>query len=460
LFKLQRSFKYNNGGGITMSKNLAVNNGNKAVSTENKTRWPVITEEDKQAVMKVLNSGNLWGPYAENCKGLEAEFAAYVGTQYCIAFNSGTAALHAAVRAAGVGPGDEVITSAYSFMASAVAVLHSNGIPIFVDIDPKTHNIDPRKIEEKITKRTKAIIPVHIEGVPADIDPIMKIAGKHGLVVIEDAAEAHGTKYKGKNIGTIGDMAIFSLNSTKNLPGGEGGLLVTDSAEYRGKANMVRMFGEYMEEGEGRSYVAYTLGWNYRTQEMPAAFARSQLRRLDENNENSRRNGDYLSKELAKIKGLEPPFVPEHSLTNYYKYRLRLKPKELGLNIVPEEFRDKLLIAIREEGVDVAIWQTKPLVSNPLFQIKDGYGSGCPWSCPFYKGDVIYSEDQYPATIDLLKNSIIVGSEEYPLFPQEFSLMEQYVEAFRKVFDNIEEVLDIDVPKFKRSGGSGRAEEL
>ena len=137
-----------------------------------------------------------------------------------------------------------------------------------------------------------------------------------------------------------------------------------------------------------------------------------------------------------------------------------MKPKDLGLDIDPEEFRDKLLIALREEGVDVAIWQTKPLVSNPLFQIKDGYGSGCPWSCPFYKGDVIYSEAQYPVTNDLLKNSIIVGSEEYPLFPQKMILMEQYVEAFRKVFDNIDEVLKIDVSKFKRLGGSGRAEEL
>jgi len=443
-----------------MSKKLAVNDGKPTVSIDHKTRWPVITEEDKQAVMEVLNSGNLWGPYAANCKGLEAEFAAYLETKYCIAFNSGTAALHAAVRAAGVGPGDEVITSAYSFLASAVAVLHSNGIPVFVDIDPKTHNIDPSKIEEKITENTKAIIPVHIEGIPADLDEIMRIAKKHDLVVIEDAAEAHGTKYKGRNVGTIGNMAIFSLNSTKNLPGGEGGLLVTNSAEYRGRANMVRMFGEYMEEGEGRSYVAYTLGWNYRTQEMPAAFARSQLRRLDENNENSRKNGDYLSKELAKIRGLEPPLVPDHSIPNYYKYRLRLKPKDLGLDIDPEEFRDKLLIALREEGVDVAIWQTKPLVSNPLFQIKDGYGSGCPWSCPFYKGDVIYSEAQYPVTNDLLKNSIIVGSEEYPLFPQKMILMEQYVEAFRKVFDNIDEVLKIDVSKFKRLGGSGRAEEL
>ena len=442
-----------------MSQQLAINNGSRTVHEEIKIRWPVITEEDKKAVMGVLDSGELWGPYGPNCRGLEEEFAAYVGAKYCVAFNSGTAALHAAVWAAGVGPGDEVITSVYSFLASAVSVLHGNGIPVFVDIDPKTHNIDPSKIEEKITDKTKAIIPVHIEGIPADMDEIMAIAKKHNLVVIEDAAEAHGTKYKGREVGAIGDMAIFSLNSTKNLPGGEGGWFVTNNAEYRGRANMVRMFGEYMTEGEGRSYVAYTLGWNYRTQEMPAAFARSQLRRLNAYNDNSRINGDYLSEELAGIKGLEPPTIPDDHVSNYYKYRLRLHPEELGLDMKGTEFRDKLYLALRAEGADVTIWQRKPLVSNPLFQEKDGYGRGCPWSCPFYNKDIVYREEDYPATIELLDNSIIVGTEQYPLFPQKKELMEQYVKAFRKVFNNLDEVLKIDPAQHKSKAVSGRAEE-
>jgi dTDP-4-amino-4,6-dideoxygalactose transaminase len=443
-----------------MNNTLAVNGGKKTVPDEIKIRWPVITDEDKQAVMKALDSGVLWGPYAENCKGLEKEFAEYMGTNYCIAFNSGTAALHAAVRAAGVGPGDEVITSAYSFLASAVAVLHNNGIPVFIDIDPLTHNIDVTKIEEKITEKTKVIIPVHIEGIPADMDEIMRIAKKHNLIVIEDAAEAHGTYYKGKMVGAIGDMAIFSLNSTKNLPGGEGGLMVTNSEEYRGRANMLRMFGEYMKEGEGRSYVSYTLGWNYRTQEMPAAFARSQLKRLDANNENSRKNGDYLGAELAKIKGLDPPHIPESCVTNYYKYRLRFNLKELGVDMPVNEFRPKLVTALRQEGVDVAVWQTKPLTANPLFQVKDGYNLGCPWSCPFYGKEIDYKPEDYPATVELLENSVIVGSEEYPLFPQKKELMEQYVKAFRKVFDNLDEVRAIDVEKFKSKEVTGRAEEL
>jgi dTDP-4-amino-4,6-dideoxygalactose transaminase len=288
----------------------------------------------------------------------------------------------------------------------------------------------------------------------------MAIARKHDLVVIEDAAEAHGTTYKGREVGTIGDMAIFSLNSTKNLPGGEGGLLVTNSAEYRGRANMVRMFGEYMKEGEGRSYVAYTLGWNYRTQEMPAAFARSQLRRLNTYNDNSRKNGDYLSQSFGKIKGLEPPHIPSDRVTNYYKYRLRFDPGRLGLDIPGEELRSKLVLALRAEGADVTIWQTKPLVSNPLFQMKDGYGKGCPWSCPFYGGQVSYDQANYPLTQDLLNNSMIVGTEPFPLFPQKMELMKYYVKAFHKVFDNLEEVLDIDPERFRSTTVTGRAEEL
>ena len=206
-------------------------------------------------------SERLFGPYAPEVSALQEEFANYIGTKYCIATNSGTAALHMGIAAAGIGPGDEVITSAFSFLASATCILHHNGIPVFVDIDPKTYNIDVNKIEEKITEKTKAIIPVHIHGLPCEIDEVLEIAKKYNLVVIEDACQSHGATYKGKKTGNFGEMATYSLNSTKNLPGGEGGLFVTNNEELRAKANMTRMFGEFVKEGEGRSYKAYTMGW-------------------------------------------------------------------------------------------------------------------------------------------------------------------------------------------------------
>ncbi len=442
-----------------MGKKLAIHGGEKAVPAGLEVSWPVITEEDKKAVLAVLDRGIIWGAYAPEVVALQEEWAEYVGAKYCIALNSGTAALHCAVAAAGVGPGDEVITSAFSFLASAVSILHHNAIPVFVDIDPRTFNIDASKIEEKITDRTKAIIPVDIHGVPANMDEINALARKHNLVVIEDAAQAHGSQYKGRLAGSLGDMGIFSLNTTKNLPGGEGGLFVTDSEEYRARANMTRMFGEYLAEGEGRSYKSYTMGWHYRTQEMPAAFARSQLKRLEHYNETARRNGQYLTEGLNDLRGLEPPYIPPDRTTNYHKYRVRLKPEELGLEIEPTEFRDKVVAALKAEGVSVALWQTFPLPANPLFQEKAGYGRGCPFTCPFYGQDIEYRAADYPETIRLLDNSLVVAEESYPLYCQKEELMKYYLAAFEKVFANIDEVLAVELAA-REEVTIGRAELL
>jgi len=423
-----------------MSEKLAISGDKKVVPNGLKIRWPIITAEDTKAVNEVLDSGILFGPYAPQVVALQEEFARYIGTKYCIALNSGTAALHAAIAAADIGPGDEVITTAFSFLASATCILHHNAIPVFIDIDPVTYNMDPKKIEEKITEKTKAIIPVHIHGLPADMDEIVAIAKKYNLIVIEDAAQSQGATYKGKKTGNFGAMAAFSLNATKNLVGGEGGFFVTNSEDLQGKANMVRMFGEFLKPGEGRSYKAYTMGWMYRTQEMPAALARSQLKRLDEYNENSRRNGDYLTKELSKIKGIKPPLTPPDRTHIYHKYRIRLEPKELGLNIEPIKFRDKIKEALNAEGVDAVLWQTFPLPANPLFQEQKGYGKGCPWSCPHAR-PIKYKAEDYPETMKLCDGSLVICSELYPIFPQKMELMEFYVEAFHKVFNNLDKII-------------------
>ena len=428
-----------------MAEKLAIKGGEKVVPDDvEKIHWPVITDEDKAAVMRVLDSGILFGPYAPEVAALQEEFADYIGTKYCIATNSGTAALHMAIAASGIGPGDEVITSAFSFLASATCILHHNAIPVFVDIDPVTYNIDAEKIEEKVTEKTKAIIPVHIHGLPCDMDKVLEIAKKHNLAVIEDACQSHGAAYKGKKTGNLGVMAAFSLNSTKNLPGGEGGLFVTDDEELRAKANMTRMFGEYVKEGEGRSYKAYTMGWMYRTQEMSCALTRSQLKRLDYYNEISRKNGDYLTEELSKIKGLIPPATPSDRTHIYHKYRVRLDAKSLGIDIEPKDFRDKVMKALIAEGVDIVLWQHFPLPENPLFQNKEGYGKGCPWTCPSYGKEISYNPEDYPESRKLIDFSLVVCSEPYPVYCQSMDLMKCYVEGFRKVFQNIkkEKLLD------------------
>ena len=225
--------------------------------------------------MRVLDRGVLWGAGAPEASALEKEWAQWLGTGYCLATNSGTAALHMAVASVGIGPGDEVITTPFSWTSTATCILHHNAIPVFADIEPRTCNIDPAKIEERITPSTKAILPVHLYGLPADMDPILDIARRHDLRVIEDCCQAHGAEYKGRRVGTLGDVAAFSLNALKNLSGGEGGLLVTNSEHTWQQAARVQQFGEQRLKDGTREYNAYGMGWMYRTTEMSAAFARS-----------------------------------------------------------------------------------------------------------------------------------------------------------------------------------------
>jgi perosamine synthetase len=205
-----------------MAEKLAIDGGTPVLTRSDFKNWPIITDDDRRLINEVLDSGIVAGGTAPQVKGLEKEWAEYTGAKYCLTTCSGTAALHMALAALGVGPGDEVITSAFTFLASASCAIHQNAIPVFVDIDPKTYNMDPAKLEAAITPRTKVIIPVHIQGLPADMDPIMKIAKKHNLAVIEDACQAHGATYKGRMVGTIGDIGCFSLNNFKNVSGGEG----------------------------------------------------------------------------------------------------------------------------------------------------------------------------------------------------------------------------------------------
>ncbi|MBC7109160.1 MAG: DegT/DnrJ/EryC1/StrS family aminotransferase [Methanomassiliicoccales archaeon] len=424
-----------------MSNKLAINGGVPTVPSDLLVPWPQITPRDRSLINEVLNSGILAGAYAPQVKALQEEFAHYLGVKYCIAVNSGTAALHIAVAAAGIGPGDEVITSAFSFLASATAAMHQGAIPVFVDIDPKTFNLDPQQIEEKISENTKAIIAVHIHGLPADMDEICSMASKYGLVLIEDAAQAPGATYKGKKVGTLGDMAAFSLNQTKNLQAGEGGLFVTNHKEYWLRADMVRMFGEQVREKERRSYVAHTLGWNYRMPELTAAIARAQLERLDEINENARRNAAVLNAFLKKIEGIELPYCPPDRTHVYHKYRARLLPEKLGVKEKDTAFRDKVLLALQAEGVPAVLWQTFPLPANPLFQKKEGFGKGFPWSFPGAR-QINYNPLEYPETMKLLNSSIVIGSERYPLFAQSEETVELWGEAIHKVFVNLDEVLE------------------
>jgi perosamine synthetase len=385
----------------------------------------------------------LAGVFGPEAVGLEADFAHFCGSKYAMATGSGTSALHCAMFAAGVGPGDEVITSAFSFSGSFHPILQQNAIPVFVDIDPRTYNIDVKQIEAKISDKTKALLPVHIHGLPADMDPIMQLAGRYGLTVIEDACQAHGAEYKGRKAGTIGKAGCFSLNWTKNLSGGEGGLMITDDAEFLDRAKQLRIFGEKPagHEQKTRAYTVHSVGYQYRTQELPAALARSQLKRLDDINRNTQANCGYLTEHLSQIPGLIPPYVPADRSSIYHKYRVRFQPDVLKLRIPTHEFRDRLIDALEAEGVPAMIWHVEPLPAFPIFQEKVGWGKGCPWSCKYYGRDIQYRGSDYPETIKLLDESFIIGDEHAPIYSQSREAMKYYVAAFHKIFDNLDDLL-------------------
>jgi len=396
-----------------------------------KRRWPDIRPEDRAAVAGVLERGILGGVGAPEMTALEDEWAAFVGRATCLLFNSGTAAIHAALYALGVGPGDEVITTAYTFAGTWQPILHQGAVPVFVDIDPRTFDLDPGLIEAKITPRTKAIIAVHIGGMPADLDEIIEIAERHGLAVIEDACQAHGATYHGRQVGSLGVIGCYSLNSSKILSGGEGGLFVADDPSIVARARRLRTFGEDIPElakltgWNFRPYTGYSIGWNYRHQEMPAALARSQLQRLPDYIATGQQNASILDEALGGIAGLTTPYVPNDRTSSYYHYRVRLDPAALGLGHVPPTvFRDALGQALLAAGVGCELWHVDPAPAFPIFQERGGYDLA-----------------DYPEATAMLDSSLVICEARYPIFVQSSELIERYAETIRRVIADPERFL-------------------
>ena len=424
-----------------MSEKLAIGGGKPVLKREDYTNWPVITGDDRRFIQEVLDSGIVAGGTAPQVSALQKEWASFIGVKYCLTTVSGTAALHMALAALGAGPGDEVITAAYTFLASASCALHQNAIPVFVDIDPRTYTMDPSKLEAAINERTKVIIPVHIQGCPADMDPILDIAKKHNLYVIEDACQAHGAMYRGRMCGTMGQIGAFSLNNLKNLCGGEGGLFVTDDEDLLRKGDLVRYFGDECNEKSLRQkYNASILGYMYRNQELPAALARGQLMHLNENNAIRIRNAEYLTRELSAIPGVIPPCCPPDRKHVYWFYAVRFDPKAAGVDCDSRCFRIAVEKALFMEGVLVGQWQRMPVPDQDIFHSMLGYGgSRYPWAVNEAK-DITYrySGDDYPVARNLCDTYTNIHSI-HP--PNGIGLQDKVIDGFRKVFDNLDEVI-------------------
>lgn len=422
-----------------MSSTLAIEGGNPVVQEGMVKSWPPLTQADRDAVLAVFDSDHLHGTSAPRALELQEKWAEYVGTKYALVTNSGTASLHMGVAAAGIGPGDEVITSAFTYWSTAAAILHHNAIPVFVDIDPQTYTMDPALIEERINEHTRAILPVHIHGMVADMAPIREIANRHNLLIIEDACQAHGATYRGVKTGALGDIGCFSCNRSKNLSGGEGGLLTTDNDDFVANAAKLREFGEVVAASGPREYNAYGLGWMYRPHEFINAFILSQLTRLDENNAQRRQFANYLTSELAEIPGFEGPYTPEYADPVYFSYVVTFRPDQLSLDLTAEQWKKASQKALAAEGVGLGQWQTRPVPAQDVFQDRVGYGKGCPWTCPFGRGNVSYDED-YPLTSEFIASHAYLRGV-HP--PNTMDLMKLYVDGFRKVSDNASRVAEL-----------------
>ena len=312
---------------------------------------PIIGDEEREAVDRVLRSGMLaQGP---EVKAFEEEFSAHVGGRHCVAMNSGTSALHLGFIAAGIQPGDEVIVPSFSFAATANSVVLAGGVPVFADIDPRTFNLDPHHVESLITKKTKAIMPVHLYGHIAAMDEFQTLSSKYGVKIIEDAAQGHLASLNGRNAGEFGIVASFSFYPTKNMTAGEGGMVVTDDAAV---ARMLRLL---RNQGQEIRYQNEVVGFNTRMTDIHAAIGRVQLRKLPGWTEQRQANAAYLD---AHLKGVVTPYLAPGTTHSYHQYTIRIPGGS-------SEKRDAFMAGITERGVGCGVYYPIPIHKLQPFKL-------------------------------------------------------------------------------------------
>lgn len=404
-----------------------------------------IGQEEIDAVVEVMRTGVLSDYEGGNneffmggntVKAMEKEWAEYFGSAYAVAFNSATSGLYAAVGAAKAGPGDEVVTTPWTMTATATAILVNNAVPVFADIEPDTFTLCPGSAAKRITSRTKAIMPVHIYGHPADMDPIMDLAREHNLIVIEDVAQSAGAHYKGRVTGSIGHMGVHSLNAHKLIQCGEGGVVVTDDPELAKRLRLIRNHGEaVIATGMKVESLINMVGFNYRMNEIEAAISIQQLRKLESLQLLRTKLAEYLIEGLSQFKGLALPVPREGCEHTFYRFAVRLDPEQIPVTA------KTFVKALNAEGLD---WLADyiPLNQFPLYQQRIGWGDkGCPFSCPFYDGKPDYSMDGMPNVRHHLRYSLSTENVRPPL---ELSDMDMMIEGFGKVMSNLDRLAELE----------------
>jgi perosamine synthetase len=317
---------------------------------------PIIGEEEKKAVLEVLDSGILaQGP---RVKAFEDAFANMCGVKYAVATSSGTTALHLALLANGIGSGDEVLTTSFTFIASANSILYTGAKPVFVDIDPETFNLNPDNLEAAITPKTRAILPVHLFGLSCDMDPILAMAEKYSLLIIEDACQSHGARYKGRRVGSFGTGA-FSLYPTKNITSAEGGMITTNDEKIAEECRVIR------QHGMRRRYYQDELGFNFRMTDVHAAIGLAQIQKLLRFNQARQANADFLS---THLKGVVVPTIPKRYEHVFHQYTIRVDGGR----------RDGLREYLCENGISSEVYYPVPVHQQTYYMEKLGYAQSLP----------------------------------------------------------------------------------
>ncbi len=407
----------------------AILGGEQAVTLEqcDANKWPIITEQDEQAVLNVLRSGNLsLHPIVDE---LEEAYKKRTGRQFALTHNNGTSAILAGLHAIGIQPFDEVIVPSATWWSSVMPVLHCGGVPVFAELEADCLGLDPDDVERKITKKTKAIVIVHLFGVPSKMDELLALAKKHDLKILEDASHAHGATYKGKPIGSFGDVSVFSMQGNKLCPSGEGGILLCDDQEVFESAIRLGHYERLLGlESKNKYFAATGFGFKFRMAPMAAALAVSQLEKMDERNERRNKNCAYLSRKLESL-GIETFLSTDDAKRVYFEFLVQYDESKTGLPI------NDLTNALQAEGALVAAPRYPLLHQQPVFTHNV-------WS----KIARLPATEENPIHVynptDLPNTTLGNGSLlKLPSFPSaDDALLDQYALAFEKVLEHANDI--------------------
>lgn len=419
-----------------MMEKLALLGGEKAVDESVQTQLPVVAPAAYKTVNELMLKGEI---SASPIVGdFEKKFADFIGVDYALCCNNGTTSIQEGLFAVGVGAGDEVIVPSFTFWATVGPVAAVNAIPVFAEVDESMHTLTAETIEKHITPRTKAILVVHVWGNPCEMDPIMELARKYNLKVVEDCSHAHGASYHGKKVGSIGDVGCFSLQGSKVLAAGEGGVLVTNNREYYERACALGHYERLSGLPDDSEYKKFNLtgfGYKHRIHPLAIAIADAGLDRLESLNKSRKENAEYLEELISDLDYIKPLKTPENSERVFaYHYVTYIPEKLKGLSLIT------LLKALAAEGVCCGSCGYGKLHQAPFYTGEGPFGHGCPFACPNYPEKYVPTE-KLEVTERLAQNAVMIA----PRFETDNKdIVKQYAKAYHKIYENIDLLLEYE----------------